>query len=172
MRLHHFQISKPICTVLIGRVSACFAVNLLSNMSCLKIESSHLLSLKLYFSDIKKLLTEVQDYQVKHKNSPNISPDSEEPSTSGSSSGAGTPGGMIADRFNQGASIVITGNSKGSGRSGFELRLPSMSLFTSKMSNQNLFLRMLKVVIQLREAARKAAKRATETHRQCKSLLI
>ena len=119
-------------------------------------------------SDIKKLLSEVRDYQSKH-GSQNNSPDSEEPSTS---SGSNTPSshGVITDRFNQGATIVVTGNSKGPGRGGFELRLPSMSLFTSKMSNQNLFLRMLKVVIQLREAARKAAKRATETQRQCECL--
>ena len=109
-------------------------------------------------------------YQAKNSttSSTSSSPDSEEPSTSASIGGAHVSSGIIADRYNQNASIVITGttNTKGPGRGGFELRLPSMSLFTSKMSNQNLFLRMLKVVIQLREAARKAAKRATETQRQ------
>ena len=47
-------------------------------------------------------------------------------------------------------------------RRGRELQLPSMSLLTSKMSDQQFFLRMLKVVIQLREAARKSAEKEKE----------
>ncbi|XP_076304373.1 LOW QUALITY PROTEIN: HECT, UBA and WWE domain containing E3 ubiquitin protein ligase 1 [Tachypleus tridentatus] len=60
--------------------------------------------------------------------------------------------GMIHDRFTNTA-VVITapGKVKGGGR---ELQLPSMAALTSKTSSQAFFLRILKVIIQLREAAR------------------
>lgn len=105
-------------------------------------------------SDIRKLLTEVRQYQE----SAEFQGD-EDPSTSaGSSSGHG---GTLRDRFNMGINIIVNARSGNTKRSGFELRLPSMALFTAKMSNQNLFLRMLKVVVQLKEAAKKAAKKAS-----------
>ena len=43
-------------------------------------------------------------------------------------------------------------------KGGRELQLASMSLFTSKASSQHFFLRILKVIIQLRDAARSATK--------------
>ena len=45
--------------------------------------------------------------------------------------------------------------------SGRELQLPAMSLLTSKMSGQQFLLRILKVIIQLRDAARQALKKVT-----------
>ena len=45
-------------------------------------------------------------------------------------------------------------------RSGRELQLPSMSLLTTKTSSQQFFLRILKVIIQLRDATKSAAKKA------------
>ena len=80
-------------------------------------------------------------------------------------------GGTIRDRFNMGLNVVVNARSNNTKRSGFELRLPSMALFTSKMSNQNLFLRMLKVVVQLKEAAKKAAKKASTLSRNCELYL-
>ena len=41
-------------------------------------------------------------------------------------------------------------------KTGRELQLPSMSQLTSKTSGQQFFLRILKVILQLREAARTA----------------
>ena len=43
-------------------------------------------------------------------------------------------------------------------KGGRELQLASMSLLTSKASSQHFFLRMLKVIIQLRDAARSVNK--------------
>lgn len=51
-----------------------------------------------------------------------------------------------------GQSVVIYAPSKVKG--GRELQLPSMNLLTSKASSQAFFLRVLKVIIQLRDAAR------------------
>jgi len=47
---------------------------------------------------------------------------------------------------------------KGRGR-GRELQLPSIQQLTSKSSSQQFLLRILKVIIQLRQAAKSAAKK-------------
>ncbi|XP_075729982.1 HECT, UBA and WWE domain containing E3 ubiquitin protein ligase 1 isoform X4 [Rhipicephalus microplus] len=84
---------------------------------------------------------------------------SPQPGTSGVRSTPGT----IQDRFTH-STVVITapgGPVAGPGappsnrlpKGGRELQLPSMGALTSKMSSQAFFLRVLKVVIQLREAA-------------------
>ncbi|XP_049513921.1 E3 ubiquitin-protein ligase HUWE1-like [Dermacentor silvarum] len=78
-------------------------------------------------------------------------------------SGIRTTAGTIQDRFTH-STVVITapgGSVAGPGgapssrlpKGGRELQLPSMGALTSKMSSQAFFLRVLKVVIQLREAA-------------------
>lgn len=86
---------------------------------------------------------------------------------------AGGRAGTIQDRFTH-STVVITapggsgvggplgvGGGGGAGgrlpKGGRELQLPSMGALTSKMSSQAFFLRVLKVVIQLREAALGAA---------------
>ncbi|KAL3226529.1 hypothetical protein MRX96_004418 [Rhipicephalus microplus] len=82
--------------------------------------------------------------------------------TTGTSGVRSTPG-TIQDRFTH-STVVITapgGPVAGPGappsnrlpKGGRELQLPSMGALTSKMSSQAFFLRVLKVVIQLREAA-------------------
>lgn len=58
------------------------------------------------------------------------------------------------NRFSGGASIVVSAPTKL--KTGRELQLPSMSQLTSKTSSQHFFLRILKVIIQLRDAARNA----------------
>lgn len=86
-----------------------------------------------------------------------------------SSVAAGGRAGTIQDRFTH-STVVITAPGGGplggvaggaaAGRlpkGGRELQLPSMGALTSKMSSQAFFLRVLKVVIQLREAAWGAA---------------
>ena len=67
-------------------------------------------------------------------------------------------GGTLIDRF-AGNRIVVHAQSKPKS-TGRELQLPSMSLLTNKNSSQQFLLRILKVIIQLREAARVAAKKA------------
>lgn len=89
---------------------------------------------------------------------------------------AGGRGGTIQDRFTH-STVVITaprGGPLGSvgaaaGRlpkGGRELQLPSMGALTSKMSSQAFFLRVLKVVIQLREAALGAAAAGSSQQQQ------
>ena len=64
--------------------------------------------------------------------------------------------GVLLDRFtNQG--VVLNAPSKVKG--GSELQLPSMNALTNKTSSQAFFLRVLKVIIQLREAALLALKK-------------
>lgn len=57
--------------------------------------------------------------------------------------------------------MIVHASSKIKGH-GRELQLPSMQQLTSKSSSQHFLLRILKVVIQLREAARAAAKKANK----------
>ena len=72
--------------------------------------------------------------------------------------GASLASGLLYCRF-QHSSVVVTAPKKLK-RSGRELQLPSMTLLTSKSSNQQFFLRILKVIIQLRDATKSAAKKA------------
>ena len=65
--------------------------------------------------------------------------------------------GTLADRFTKEA-VVLTAPSKPKG--GGELQLGSMVALTNKTSSQSFFLRVLKVIIQLREAALQAIKKA------------
>jgi len=55
--------------------------------------------------------------------------------------------------------VVVHAGSKVKGR-GRELQLPSIQQLTSKSSSQQFLLRILKVIIQLRQAAKTAAKKA------------
>ena len=73
-------------------------------------------------------------------------------------SGSSGPRGLVMDPYNQGMSIVVHAPSKIKA-GGRELQLPSMSQLTSKNSSQQFFLRILKVIIQLRDAAREAARK-------------
>lgn len=55
---------------------------------------------------------------------------------------------------------------------GRELQLPCMSSLTSKTSTQKFFLRVLQVIIQLREDTRRANKKAKQTGRLGKKMLL
>ncbi|GFO42891.1 E3 ubiquitin-protein ligase huwe1-like [Plakobranchus ocellatus] len=72
----------------------------------------------------------------------------------GLTSSGQTGKGMLQDRFSSGASVVVSAPTKL--KTGRELQLPSMSQLTSKTSGQQFFLRILKVILQLRDAARSA----------------
>lgn len=58
--------------------------------------------------------------------------------------------------------MVVHSASKVKGR-GRELQLPSIQQLTSKSSSQQFLLRILKVIIQLRQAAKSAAKKTAAT---------
>ncbi|KAJ1530610.1 hypothetical protein ONE63_005490 [Megalurothrips usitatus] len=64
--------------------------------------------------------------------------------------------GLLHDRFTN-DTVVVTAPSKLKG--GMDLQLPSMVPLTSKTSSQAFFLRILKVIIQLRDAVRLASKK-------------
>ena len=65
--------------------------------------------------------------------------------------------GAVIDRFTNQA-VVIQAPSKVKG--GAELQLPSMNALTNKTSSQAFFLRVLKVIIQLRDAALQSMKKS------------
>ncbi|XP_034939530.1 E3 ubiquitin-protein ligase HUWE1 isoform X2 [Chelonus insularis] len=79
----------------------------------------------------------------------------DQPSTSSS----GTSRGILTDRFTQ-DSVVVTAPSKV--KAGTDLQLPSMSALVSKTSSQAFFLRILKVIVQIREAVHLANKKKNE----------
>ncbi|XP_058791372.1 E3 ubiquitin-protein ligase HUWE1 isoform X2 [Phymastichus coffea] len=82
----------------------------------------------------------------------------EQPSTSGS----GVNKGFLVDRFTN-DSVIITAPTKL--KAGSDLQLPSMGTLVSKTSSQAFFLRILKVIVQIREAVRHASnKKSTETN--------
>ncbi|XP_041093093.1 E3 ubiquitin-protein ligase HUWE1-like [Polyodon spathula] len=72
--------------------------------------------------------------------------------------------GKVSSRFDVAESVVIVASQKRS-LGGRELQLPSMSSLTSKTSTQKFFLRMLQVIIQLREDTRRANKKAKQSGR-------
>lgn len=68
----------------------------------------------------------------------------------------GQDSGTIMDRFTKEKVIIQSG---GKGKAPTELQLPSMATLTSKSSSQAFFLRLLKVIISLRDAIRAAIKK-------------
>ncbi|XP_076681578.1 HECT, UBA and WWE domain containing E3 ubiquitin protein ligase 1 isoform X3 [Andrena cerasifolii] len=77
----------------------------------------------------------------------------EQPSTS-----TGGSRGILMDRFTN-ESVVVTAPSKV--KAGSDLQLPSMATLVSKTSSQAFFLRILKVIVQIREAVRLASTNKT-----------
>lgn len=77
---------------------------------------------------------------------------------------------FVGHRFDGSESVVIVAAQKRS-LGGRELQLPCMSSLTSKTSTQKFFLRVLQVIIQLREDTRRANKKAKQTGRLGKEIL-
>ncbi|XP_033329504.2 HECT, UBA and WWE domain containing E3 ubiquitin protein ligase 1 isoform X3 [Megalopta genalis] len=77
----------------------------------------------------------------------------EQPSTS-----TGSSRGILLDRFTN-ESVVVTAPNKV--KAGSDLQLPSMVALVSKTSSQAFFLRILKVIVQIREAVRLANTKKT-----------
>ncbi|CAD6224794.1 GSCOCG00005556001-RA-CDS [Cotesia congregata] len=103
-----------------------------------------------HISELMKEL-KVLNLEIRRRNSLE-----DQPSTSASVSGRGN----LTDRFTQ-DSVVITAPSKV--KAGTDLQLPSMSALVSKTSSQAFFLRILKVIVQIREAVYLANKKKNET---------
>ncbi|XP_017342507.1 E3 ubiquitin-protein ligase HUWE1 isoform X3 [Ictalurus punctatus] len=78
--------------------------------------------------------------------------------------------GKMTSRFDGSESVVIVAAQKRT-LGGRELQLPCMSSLTSKTSTQKFFLRVLQVIIQLREDTRRANKKAKQTGRLSSSSL-
>ncbi|XP_074873486.1 E3 ubiquitin-protein ligase HUWE1 isoform X2 [Carettochelys insculpta] len=72
--------------------------------------------------------------------------------------------GKMQSRFDTAENVVIVASQKRA-LGGRELQLPSMSMLTSKTSTQKFFLRVLQVIIQLRDDTRRASKKAKQAGR-------
>lgn len=81
-------------------------------------------------------------------------------SAAATAGGPGTSKGILQDRFTK-ETVVITSTSKQKTRC--ELQLPSMVPLISKTASQSFFLRILKVVIQIRESAKETMAKETTT---------
>ncbi|CAG0892782.1 unnamed protein product, partial [Cyprideis torosa] len=68
--------------------------------------------------------------------------------------------GVLEDRFS-GQEVVVVAPAKNTTKTSTELQLPSMAHLTSKTSSQAFFLRILKVIVQLKEAIQDARTSAT-----------
>ncbi|XP_058499680.1 E3 ubiquitin-protein ligase HUWE1 isoform X9 [Solea solea] len=115
---------------------------------------------------IGTLLAELREYnleQQRRAHADSHSPDAPEDS----SISARLKGKMTSrrgHRFDGSESVVIVAAQKRT-LGGRELQLPCMSSLTSKTSTQKFFLRVLQVIIQLREDTRRANKKAKQTGR-------
>ncbi|XP_038138930.1 E3 ubiquitin-protein ligase HUWE1 isoform X7 [Cyprinodon tularosa] len=112
---------------------------------------------------IGTLLAELREYnleQQRQAQADSHSPDGppEDPSLSARLKG------KMTSRFDGSESVVIVAAQKRT-LGGRELQLPCMSSLTSKTSTQKFFLRVLQVIIQLREDTRRANKKAKQTGR-------
>uniref|UniRef100_A0A8D0HJB1 HUWE1 n=1 Tax=Sphenodon punctatus TaxID=8508 RepID=A0A8D0HJB1_SPHPU len=112
---------------------------------------------------IGTLLAELREYnleQQRRAQCETLSPDGlpeEQPQTT-------KPKGKMQSRFDMAENVVIVASQKRP-LGGRELQLPSMSMLTSKTSTQKFFLRVLQVIIQLRDDTRRASKKAKQTGR-------
>ncbi|XP_036389844.1 E3 ubiquitin-protein ligase HUWE1 [Megalops cyprinoides] len=112
---------------------------------------------------IGTLLAELREYNLEQQrrahadaHSPDTTPD--DPAHSARLKG------KMTSRFDGAESVVIVAAQKRT-LGGRELQLPSMSSLTSKTSTQKFFLRVLQVIIQLREDTRRANKKAKQSGR-------
>lgn len=87
------------------------------------------------------------------------------PSTSGTEDESSHVKGVVQDRFTREKVVITAPNFKPSMTSK-EVQLPSMATLTSKTSSQSFFLRILKVIIQLRDSIRSQKKKKKESSRQ------
>ncbi|XP_077452789.1 E3 ubiquitin-protein ligase HUWE1 isoform X1 [Stigmatopora argus] len=116
---------------------------------------------------IGTLLAELREYnleQQRRAHADSHSPDAPPDDTSISARLKGKMTSSSGHRFDGAESVVIVAAQKRT-LGGRELQLPCMSSLTSKTSTQKFFLRVLQVIIQLREDTRRANKKAKQTGR-------
>lgn len=70
--------------------------------------------------------------------------------------------GIVSNRFTK-ETVVITASSKI--KASYDLQLPCMAPLTSKTSSQLFFLRVLRVIVQIREAIKKGLKKGINRFR-------
>ncbi|KAG8447780.1 hypothetical protein GDO86_015044 [Hymenochirus boettgeri] len=112
---------------------------------------------------IGTLLAELREYNLEQQRraqcealSPDCMPEEQPQNTKAK--------GKMQSRFDIAENVVIVASQKRP-LGGRELQLPSMSMLTSKTSTQKFFLRVLQVIIQLRDDTRRANKKAKQTSR-------
>lgn len=110
---------------------------------------------------IGTLLAELREYNLEQLRRARADAQSPEASNEDSSITTRLKGKMTS-RFDGSESVVIVAAQKRT-LGGRELQLPCMSSLTSKTSTQKFFLRVLQVIIQLREDTRRANKKAKQT---------
>ncbi|CAH2316119.1 E3 ubiquitin- ligase HUWE1 isoform X1 [Pelobates cultripes] len=122
---------------------------------------------------IGTLLAELREYNLEQQRRIQceaISPDGlpeEQPQNAkakGKMQSRSLPTPSLRSRFDIAENVVIVASQKRP-LGGRELQLPSMSMLTSKTSTQKFFLRVLQVIIQLRDDTRRANKKAKQTSR-------
>ncbi|XP_058874630.1 E3 ubiquitin-protein ligase HUWE1 [Acipenser ruthenus] len=112
---------------------------------------------------IGTLLGELREYNLEQQR--RVQADSHSPDTLSDEQTLSTMlKGKVSSRFDVAESVVIVASQKRP-LGGRELQLPSMSSLTSKTSTQKFFLRVLQVIIQLREDTRRANKKAKQSGR-------
>ncbi|XP_073669096.1 E3 ubiquitin-protein ligase HUWE1 isoform X4 [Paramisgurnus dabryanus] len=110
---------------------------------------------------IGTLLAELREYNLEQQRRARA--DAQSPEASHEDPGITTRlKGKMTSRFDGSESVVIVAAQKRT-LGGRELQLPCMSSLTSKTSTQKFFLRVLQVIIQLREDTRRANKKAKQT---------
>ncbi|XP_055022354.1 E3 ubiquitin-protein ligase HUWE1 isoform X8 [Boleophthalmus pectinirostris] len=112
---------------------------------------------------IGTLLAELREYNLEQQRRAHADSHSPDAPPEDSSLSARLKGKMTS-RFDGAESVVIVAAQKRT-LGGRELQLPCMSSLTSKTSTQKFFLRVLQVIIQLREDTRRANKKAKQTGR-------
>nr|XP_057941106.1 E3 ubiquitin-protein ligase HUWE1 isoform X7 [Doryrhamphus excisus] len=115
---------------------------------------------------IGTLLAELREYNLEQQRRAHADSHSPDAPPEDSSISARLKGKMTSrrHRFDGAESVVIVAAQKRT-LGGRELQLPCMSSLTSKTSTQKFFLRVLQVIIQLREDTRRANKKAKQTGR-------
>uniref|UniRef100_A0A4W5KMP7 HECT, UBA and WWE domain containing E3 ubiquitin protein ligase 1 n=1 Tax=Hucho hucho TaxID=62062 RepID=A0A4W5KMP7_9TELE len=113
---------------------------------------------------IGTLLAELREYNLEQQRRARADAQSPDTPAEDTSLSARLKAGKLSSRFDGSESVVIVAAQKRT-LGGRELQLPCMSSLTSKTSTQKFFLRVLQVIIQLREDTRRANKKAKQTGR-------
>lgn len=104
-------------------------------------------------SNIENLIQELKELNLKVK-------ELSEPSSIDTSGQSVDRKGMVVDRFTNQSVVITAPIHVKHTLSSKEVQLPSMAALTSKTSSQNFFLRILKVIIQLRDSIRVQKRKA------------